>query len=495
MQKPPTTFKGFLEFQHLKDWPEDPFVEEPLTVACTADTKYSLDVINEDLCGSVPFSKNIYAEIDEKVSKITSLLDKYTSQILCLPCSDDHLAPITETFLTEVDVPDSSLTANSQVKIKACLFPGFKSLHVTELPGKLEAAQILNCVAKNQSLKGSRLKVFEKLFLSSASVTILQDSFWWLFLQKFKPDDEQQDKFFNRISDSFVTLFCGAPQEIKDFFFMIYPDCMSQSIYTAFYEAFPDSLPLFNDEFKSEITDLIFEWMSGIKPLPRLWTKWNLGWLGGNSPNPARKDRETYNDLLSTSLIHDGRGQWNFNIDDLIQDARDTSLPKTVEEKVVPARESHGIGPGPEFHHVLFKLGGHSPLVLNYLERHKFTTFVSRGANHKLKRTEIKKLPPVGPTYQEVIKETQKLRKTFRHDYAILEAKTQKERAEIELQKQRVNLHIERMKEEISNGVKPKTTRLLEKLQRMSFASNVFKQEGLTIKELLNSENGYEQSF
>lgn len=43
----------------------------------------------------------------------------------------------------------------------------------------------------------------------------------------------------------------------------MYPNYLSQAVFTAFYKAFPQSLPQFNGEFKSEIVDLIFQWVSG----------------------------------------------------------------------------------------------------------------------------------------------------------------------------------------------------------------------------------------
>uniref|UniRef100_A0A8C5WGE7 Protein FAM227B n=1 Tax=Leptobrachium leishanense TaxID=445787 RepID=A0A8C5WGE7_9ANUR len=313
MQKPPSTFEEFLDSQHLKDWPEDPYAEESLAVACTPDVIYTLHQINEDLTGRAPFNNKTYAIVDENVSQISSQLEKCASQI-CFPCTYSCLLSTTETFLTEANVEDlqGRTKANSkepndvtpkEYHVEKCIFQGFKKTHVTQLPRNLEPMHILTGVAKKQSFKGSKSHLFNELYLSNASVTILQDSFWWFFLHNFKPNHEQQGKLFNRISDNYANLFFGAPQSAKDFFFKIYPDCMSQAIYTTFYEAFPDSLAVFNNEFKSEVIDLIFQWMCGIKPMPYLWTKWDLKCPGRNSPSSPEKIRNKYMDISQINLI------------------------------------------------------------------------------------------------------------------------------------------------------------------------------------------------
>lgn len=43
----------------------------------------------------------------------------------------------------------------------------------------------------------------------------------------------------------------------------MYPDYLLQAIFTAFYKAFPQSRAQFNGEIKTEIVDLIFQWVSG----------------------------------------------------------------------------------------------------------------------------------------------------------------------------------------------------------------------------------------
>ncbi|KAM6246188.1 protein FAM227B-like [Spheniscus humboldti] len=109
--------------------------------------------------------------------------------------------------------------------------------------------------------KPSNHSIWRSLFLSKSSIALLQDSFWWWFLQKFKPNQEDQDHLFDRIAD-FVANFLLVPRDDKDAFFQVYPDCLSQVIYCAFYEAFPESIKCFDDDFKDGLVDLIFQWIS-----------------------------------------------------------------------------------------------------------------------------------------------------------------------------------------------------------------------------------------
>lgn len=47
-------------------------------------------------------------------------------------------------------------------------------------------------------------------------------------------------------------------------FRQVYPDCLAQAVYAAFQESFPESSNLFNSEFKEELGNTIFLWLSGM---------------------------------------------------------------------------------------------------------------------------------------------------------------------------------------------------------------------------------------
>ncbi|OCT89618.1 hypothetical protein XELAEV_18018236mg [Xenopus laevis] len=504
MQRIPSTYEEFLELRHLKEWPENPI--ESHKREDLLKTLYTSDALNEDFHKNVPLATNIFEALEARVAVQGFLLEKYVCKILLI--SDDDLHPLAETFITEANIPEVFETKTKEDKTQVlngivdkekernfenCVLTVFKNNECVKLPGHMDAAQILNLITKTQNIKGDNLKVMKTFFLSKASIAVLQDSFWWLFCQQFKPNREDQNHLFDRISASFTDLFWSVPHNVKDFIFNMYPDCLSQAIFVAFYEAFPESIVLFNDNFKSEIMDLIFQWVSGVKPVPCSWAKWDLSLLE-KTVHHVDKIHNTFRqkDEAHTSLQIDAERQLDFNLDDLIQAARETCHSSVLEVKDVPTTESHLIGPGPEFHHVLFKLGGHSPLISNYLKMHQFPGGKEKGQNHKVKHAEISQLPPVGPTYQDIIKETRKLRQNLRKDYAMLETKTQNEIAEIQKQKQRVNFHINKMKSEVLKGVKVDRGLLLDKLQTTPFSSLMFMKDKLTIQEIIDSVKDHE---
>ncbi|XP_066448722.1 protein FAM227B isoform X2 [Eleutherodactylus coqui] len=483
MQHPPATFQEFLNLKHLKDWPEIPSVEEPSHKELLTVPRYSFDKIHKQFLENAPFSVSAFGDVEEKIDKNVTLLDNYASQILCLPALDDDKHSLARVFVTEVDMPERY--QNEQENIKNCVFSVFER---TDLPGNLKALQILQNVAKVQTLKEGSGKILLKLLLSEKSVAIFKDCVWWFFLQKFKPQKVEQDYLFNRISDTFVDLFCSIPQDVKDLFFQMYPDYLSQAIFTAFHNAFPQSHAQFNGEIRTEIVDLIFQWVSGIKPVPCSWKKWNLVIL-----ECLKNDQNSHENIYMSQnrYLSDVRRKLEFNLDDILDEARQQNLTRTLdtEDKNAPTKESHSIGPGPEFHHVLFQLGSHSLLVSNYLKRHHFGGCLYGRLRHRIKRTEISHLPPIHQTYQDIIKETQGLRKSLQQKYDVLETKAQKEIEEIRHQNVKVKYKILKLEQELSSGVKLNSTLLLEKLQKMSFSSKLFRKKDLTIQDILDDDN------
>ncbi|XP_008051030.1 protein FAM227B, partial [Carlito syrichta] len=150
----------------------------------------------------------------------------------------------------------------TEKNIESCSFTGFKANELTQLPRHLDAERIYLFILKTHNFDKRVFKTWKTHFLSEASIALLHDCFWWWFLHKFKPDRENQDCLFDRISESYVTLFMSIPLRRKDAFFQVYPDCLAQAIYATFQEAFPESSKLFNDEFKEDLGNNIFLWLS-----------------------------------------------------------------------------------------------------------------------------------------------------------------------------------------------------------------------------------------
>ncbi|EFB29907.1 hypothetical protein PANDA_005917, partial [Ailuropoda melanoleuca] len=177
--------------------------------------------------------------------------------------------------------------------VEGCSFSGFKTNELTQLPRHLDAERIYLFILKAHNFDEKVFRIWKTHFLSEASIALLHDSFWWWFLHKFKPDRENQDFLFDRISESYVTLFMSIPASRKDAFLQVYPDCLAQAIYATFQEAFPESSNLFNDEFKEDLGNNIFLWLSGLKPQKGFWAHWKLKELTTTTIHGTKKAPST----------------------------------------------------------------------------------------------------------------------------------------------------------------------------------------------------------
>ncbi|XP_077118850.1 protein FAM227B [Ranitomeya variabilis] len=535
MQKPPAMFIEFLNFKHLKasrkegrrsvrsivlqkDWPEIPLAEEPLHKELVPVPRYSLEMIHKEFIMCAPFCESAFADVESKIDKNMAFLNNYASQMLCLPALDNDQDSSTKVFLTEADVPE--LSQNRQEVVKKChkfvearflAIPHHKYIICESQRVGTAMGTPVACVFANLFLA-----VFEERHVTGPQNPFLNHIRMYL---RFADDvfmvwDGEESSFNefvtflnnNNEDNMLLTAVYGESmlqKHGKDYtaglrpativFRQMCPDYLSQAIFTAFYKAFPQSRALFNGEIKAEIVDLIFRWVSGIKPVPCSWEKWDLDIL------ECQKNSQNSNEKVITSQnrnLTDVKRRLEFNLDDLLEEARQPNLPRILgtEDRYIPKkRYSHSMSPGPEFHHALFQLDSHSLLVSNYLKKHHFTGCIHGISRHRIKRTEIVYTTPVGPTYEDIIKETQSARTSLQQDYDILETKTEKELAEIQQQNVNVKYKIEKMKQELSRGVKLNSTLLLERLQKMPFSSKLFRKKNLTIQNVLDADNENEQ--
>ncbi|KAK2169856.1 hypothetical protein LSH36_6g03066 [Paralvinella palmiformis] len=124
-------------------------------------------------------------------------------------------------------------------------YPGYEPKELTPLPHDVTPVEILTKVANAQPSLRKMLRyrpVFEKLFYSAMSQAILQD----------------------------------------------YPSLLSQAVYAAFCGSFPDSYRMFDPDFKEDLVVLVYEWVVGTRPAPRIWMSWNYK----DHEPPGLKQRE-----------------------------------------------------------------------------------------------------------------------------------------------------------------------------------------------------------
>ncbi|XP_072889198.1 protein FAM227B-like [Hemitrygon akajei] len=294
MESLPKTYDEFLQFQGLKDWPKLLPDEDEFNMNIQPDAFTSYESVSQYVHEHAPLQMELLTNMGQRIDELALRLEKYASKILpdeprkSKASAKTQLFYLPETFIRQMKNSDALLIhpsrklseeldiAHKNKTVESQTFPGFKPLEFTKLPGHLEAMQLFYLLRKTHTFSPAFQTTWKKLILSKPSVAILQDAFWWFLLYKFKPSREDQDYLFSRIADSFVTLLMIAPVEVLDMFFQVYPDCLSQAIFAVFYKSFPGSHNKFGDEFKSELTELISLWMTGLKPEEFSWRKWNL---------------------------------------------------------------------------------------------------------------------------------------------------------------------------------------------------------------------------
>ncbi|XP_052818243.1 protein FAM227A-like [Mya arenaria] len=159
-------------------------------------------------------------------------------------------------------------------------YPGYDPTELTELPEDVPAQDMMRKATDAMMDLGRKPQYrpdFERWFYSPMSQAVFQDMFWYLFLDKFQSSQNAQIKLFNRAAFNYVKLMLFVKNPAyRDVFFNDYPSLMSQSLYTAFCYCFPDSYRQFGEEFKEDLVALVYGWIAGIKPAPRIWLRWNM---------------------------------------------------------------------------------------------------------------------------------------------------------------------------------------------------------------------------
>lgn len=51
-------------------------------------------MINEEFSRKVPFNSNVFEDLEAEIAKDLTFLDSYSSQIIYLPTSEDHLCSV-----------------------------------------------------------------------------------------------------------------------------------------------------------------------------------------------------------------------------------------------------------------------------------------------------------------------------------------------------------------------------------------------------------------
>ncbi|XP_051836572.1 protein FAM227B [Antechinus flavipes] len=420
MEEPPITIEDFLKAQNIDEWPKSTHFRydaytSSLAVKSLRDA-CSLDSIHKYLCDNVTTKHKALLEMEFRMKDLFDDFHAHASLFLhymentALEAHTRKLEKLRKmiekkrkktVFWYPYDITKKKTVQNFT-------FLGFRVNMPSKLPRHLTASEIYLYVLKTQKLDAKSFKIWSSLLLTDSSLTLLQDAFWWWFLYKYKHNQHDEDLLFDRISESFVSVIMKAPNYRKDTFYKLYPNCVAQAIYTIFQEAFPDSSHLFNDAFKDELVMTIFQWMTGIKPPKGIWNQWNLGTLEeitihGNIKRLEQIHKESSIETEAT-IKH-----LEFDLDRLIHEAQNSLLPVSELAPSIP-RKSHVLGHGTEFCHVLFRIGGQSPLVAYYLKMHNIAIIPIVPYSYKIHMTQVFRWPTdLMPTYRDAIAESKKI--------------------------------------------------------------------------------------
>uniref|UniRef100_A0A673TM67 Family with sequence similarity 227 member B n=1 Tax=Suricata suricatta TaxID=37032 RepID=A0A673TM67_SURSU len=439
MHKPPRNIEEFLKFQNWDYWPRETEFgnrEKWLHTVKKIKEDSSFASIYTHLWETVPRIHEAVMTMESRLGECSILLKDHASKIfewnsIISETSSKRKLEKYNAILRKYHKRKKIMLSHkmeTKKTVEGCIFSGFKANELTQLPRHLDAERIYLFILKAHNFDEKVFKIWKTHFLSEASIALLHDSFWWWFLHKFKPDRENQDSLFDRISESYVALFMSIPTTRKDTFLQVYPDCLAQAIYATFQEAFPESSNLFDDEFKEDLGNNIFLWLSGLKPQKRFWTHWRLKELSTTSvhgatrvPSGSLKDKiERSQERIMATI--------DFNMMKILKNPRAYITPTLKEEPSISTltTKSHYISPGPEFNRVLFNLGGQSPLVLYYLKMHELAGISMAHRQTKIKLTKILQEPPPAPTYRDTIKEAQRQFARNQKDFRILQVKATK---------------------------------------------------------------------
>ncbi|XP_023473522.2 protein FAM227B isoform X12 [Equus przewalskii] len=352
MEEPPKNIEEFLKIQNWDYWPREiPFEDDDKWL-------YTLKKIEEDTSFS-----SIYTHLWGKVPRIYDPLLIMESRLEeCLILLENHASKIFEWNRVL-----SKTSSHEKLERYKAFLRKYQKKKKIMLSAEMET---------KKNIEEKVFKIWKTYFLSEASIALLHDCFWWWFLHKFK----------------------------------VYPDCLAQAIYAAFQEAFPESSNLFNDEFKQDLGNNIFLWLSGLKPHKGFWTHWKLNKLATTTihgtkkiPSDAVKDCIARSQERITASI-------DFNMAEILKNPRAYTLLTSKEEPRLSSltTKSHYSSSGPEFNRVLFNFGGQSPLILYYLKMHELNGISKIPRQTKIKFTEILREPPPAPTYRDIIKEAKR---------------------------------------------------------------------------------------
>ncbi|XP_063722554.1 protein FAM227B-like isoform X2 [Symsagittifera roscoffensis] len=492
----PKNIEEFLLQQNLDEWPQKLSAEGSLLVSVDS-VLGSKEDIRDTLKSAAPLRLEVLDELEDRLLKLESELVQYSSMTLTdivrpskikdgifnVPKKAEIMEQTgngIEAFREELQKKQRRKKAGvngdaSSKSVEATHFPGFFPKEMLDFPGQYEAPVLMNAVTNRQSFNPGFMKFWKRIFQSEASVAIMQDTFWWIFLDKFEGKYTKQrsardggsgegdgesgssvasgmmgerevqvakDRLFNRIADSFVAMLFSIHPDMKDKFLNVYPDVLAQAICASYVECFPMSKILFNDNFKHYVATICFQWISGIKPGPMHLRDWNVDKLMASADisNPIL-DAARSGDTSSASgkntprkISRHAATQEEKNFDHWNQlSTNTTGRTRKVSQLKSSEKQKKKSGSMPvcgsdQMERLPFSVYGRSPLVAHWLHSKSLAgkSQHTTGPNTMI-RVQVEKLNEETVTFQDVIDEVKDNAAIRRREVARIEKETKRE--------------------------------------------------------------------
>ncbi|XP_047395240.1 protein FAM227B [Sciurus carolinensis] len=369
-QEPPKSTEEFFKLQNWDYWPRETHLKNDkyahVLILNKIKEDSSFTSIYTHLWKNVPQIFEAALNMESRLKECSLLLQDHASKIfecnkvICEKTNYEKLEKY-KAFIEKYHTHKKIMLSDemeTEKNIEGCNFSGFKENELTRLPRHLDAKRIFLFILKAHNFDERIFKIWRTHFLSEPSIALLHDAFWWWFLHKFK----------------------------------VYPDYLAQAIYATFQESFPESSDLFNDEFKEDLGNNIFLWMSGLKPRKGFWIHWKLKDLSTTTIHGSKRaSTKSTKERIASSQEH-MISTMDSNVAKILKKPR-VNVISTVKEDSEAITKTHHGSIGPEFYRILFNLGGQSPLILYYLKRNNLAGISKTPKQTKVKLTEILREP------------------------------------------------------------------------------------------------------
>ncbi|XP_033747543.1 protein FAM227B-like [Pecten maximus] len=224
--------------------------------------------------------RDTYQRREKETREVNKFAGYFTMKQTFLPGRSERVKHISKVSMQPSKTTVVKKDSGKPKFVELHQYPGFDHTELTVLPDEILVEDMLKKAADAHvqlNVKPSYAPDFELWYYSELSKAVFLDMFWFLFLEKYQSSKNSQVKLFNRTAHNFVKLLLFVRNPLhRDVFFKDYPSLLSQAIYAAYCHSFPDSYKQFGEQFKEDLVALVYQWIAGIKPSPRIWMTWNF---------------------------------------------------------------------------------------------------------------------------------------------------------------------------------------------------------------------------